>query len=1180
MVLCPEVASAIVALTKDDRDQSYVANRFRCARSTMDSLEEHEKLQSISEVETSPKSSKKLSLPGQGHQVGNSITSPMSNNNISPSLSHSSMYNKANVKHATAPRIDISRASSSSHHDSRDSSPEREILDNIDAATSKLGTGFKEDGAIDLKSSTEELDFQEPYEYRKSRDKTCSSPVPDESYLDHRKDSQCSDVVLLSISGRTSRLSSIGSQGSAKSRLSNASHLSIVSAQSAYSRCSSPHKTLLETSFCGSRTDCREGFDNTSIKGDSEEFEKLLLSSRNSNSSDVVLLESLNVSSPKQPNASIEIAGSVQKPSKSERQSEDKDPNRPKLPRKIVSKSGVEYIYIPLKGPLPIDDSEEESKVTKPKSRPSGNTLRTHRTEKSSSPNTKASSSRTKTSSPNTKASSSHAKTSKSRPVVKDSTPKPTVNVHVPQIKKEEPKYIRIKLKPDHCYDDDGKAKPNCENYYRNEDFRSIENNVIKPNTLNLPFPNEDIVQQPDDQLTCVVVKKQARSLTNTPSVSPKFNRRKLSNNKDSTPSPSVARRNSFACLFKSKDLVVSPESIGAQKHKRKNTLSGILKTPTSRSKTRSKSKDRDKSSNAPSSTESIDSKGRHKSVLSIFRSKEKQPATDNCVSGAVSKKTLAEKRGGNVNNINCTEKRSREQEKPLNSDSIRIPLHSPTYYEDENFKQWNTNSQKTEDSILVDNSDRLDKVDVVIEKVVEDKLKPEEHKRIGDEEKGISCQTVITNVEVIEEVRPNCTTTLAKNDISILRSTSEESQHIPISNSTTITISTVSTKIQSETDGVDGSIVQLEGAERIVTNPVVKKNMVIDDDLNSSESERDSVEEYVRCPKNLALQVETRSFEIEREAIVLQQDSFEDELPYVPTTLPQERSAAVPIIPVKQRCVSSIKTFSIERPRSTTPIQSSALENYCDDFVGKVKTEPKAVESCTEKIKITLPECSKTKTQKETIDGEIKPPVEETPPPLPPKGVQKSWINFEEVPERRKPPKRIQTIPSRGHIDVPEFMVKDNIVYTYVNPEECKCECHESKEKERKTTEKAGEKVGEKIGEKVSSPSYEDQCSNNAAKAQQKKHNWMNDDILHLMEERRSFKNQDQQKYQLINKEIRKKIRAAKEAWFVNQCKEVEELQKRHDTFNLHKRVKELTGVNTNRTHNLVDKDGNLIVK
>lgn len=96
---------------------------------------------------------------------------------------------------------------------------------------------------------------------------------------------------------------------------------------------------------------------------------------------------------------------------------------------------------------------------------------------------------------------------------------------------------------------------------------------------------------------------------------------------------------------------------------------------------------------------------------------------------------------------------------------------------------------------------------------------------------------------------------------------------------------------------------------------------------------------------------------------------------------------------------------------------------------------------------------------------------------------------------------------------------------------------------------------------------------------AQQKKQKWMNDDILHLMEERRTFKNQDRQKYKLIDKEIRKKIRDAKEAWFVNQCKEVEELQKRHDTFNIHKRVKELTAMNTKRSHNLVDQEGNRIL-
>lgn len=58
-----------------------------------------------------------------------------------------------------------------------------------------------------------------------------------------RKDSESSEVAaLLCISGRTSRISSVGSQGSAVSRLS---------AVSGVSRSPSPHKMLLETSFCG-----------------------------------------------------------------------------------------------------------------------------------------------------------------------------------------------------------------------------------------------------------------------------------------------------------------------------------------------------------------------------------------------------------------------------------------------------------------------------------------------------------------------------------------------------------------------------------------------------------------------------------------------------------------------------------------------------------------------------------------------------------------------------------------------------------------------------------------------------------------------------------------------------------------------------------------------------------------
>lgn len=62
------------------------------------------------------------------------------------------------------------------------------------------------------------------------------------------------------------------------------------------------------------------------------------------------------------------------------------------------------------------------------------------------------------------------------------------------------------------------------------------------------------------------------------------------------------------------------------------------------------------------------------------------------------------------------------------------------------------------------------------------------------------------------------------------------------------------------------------------------------------------------------------------------------------------------------------------------------------------------------------------------------------SPPPLPPPRQSSSrpsnWINFEEIPEKRKAPKRIQTVPRADESEAKG--------YSYVQPEECRCECHE----------------------------------------------------------------------------------------------------------------------------------------
>ena len=83
-------------------------------------------------------------------------------------------------------------------------------------------------------SSTEELDLHDPVheqdlrrEMRRSRKR--HKDFHDGTQSEHgisikiqqsereRKDSNCSEIILLNISGRTSRLSSVGSQGSAVS---------------------------------------------------------------------------------------------------------------------------------------------------------------------------------------------------------------------------------------------------------------------------------------------------------------------------------------------------------------------------------------------------------------------------------------------------------------------------------------------------------------------------------------------------------------------------------------------------------------------------------------------------------------------------------------------------------------------------------------------------------------------------------------------------------------------------------------------------------------------------------------------------------------------------------------------------------------------------------------------------
>ncbi|KAK9873776.1 hypothetical protein WA026_002133 [Henosepilachna vigintioctopunctata] len=71
----------------------------------------------------------------------------------------------------------------------------------------------------------------------------------------------------------------------------------------------------------------------------------------------------------------------------------------------------------------------------------------------------------------------------------------------------------------------------------------------------------------------------------------------------------------------------------------------------------------------------------------------------------------------------------------------------------------------------------------------------------------------------------------------------------------------------------------------------------------------------------------------------------------------------------------------------------------------------------------------------------------------------------------------------------------------------------------------------------------------------------WMTKEILNKMEYRRIAKLENNDiKFNQIHKDVRKKIRQAKEQWLTEQCPEAEKLHEMHDSFIFHKKFQEIT--------------------
>lgn len=93
-------------------------------------------------------------------------------------------------------------------------------------------------------------------------------------------------------------------------------------------------------------------------------------------------------------------------------------------------------------------------------------------------------------------------------------------------------------------------------------------------------------------------------------------------------------------------------------------------------------------------------------------------------------------------------------------------------------------------------------------------------------------------------------------------------------------------------------------------------------------------------------------------------------------------------------------------------------------------------------------------------------------------------------------------------------------------------------------------------------------------------KKEWMTEEILCMMEDRRNAKD-NKNYYNNINNEIKRAIKIAKENWFSSKCTEIESLQQKHDSFNLHKKIKEAAGLYKHKnTGFLTDNQGNIVLE
>ncbi|XP_026332446.1 uncharacterized protein LOC113239604 isoform X2 [Hyposmocoma kahamanoa] len=868
-----------------------------------------------------------------------------------------------------APRIDISRASSSSHHDSRDSSPELALFAGAPAASGELG--FREDGALDLRSSTEELAFLEG---APGGPVAVAPPIPPatDSRRHSRKDSQGSEAALLAVSGRTSRLSSVGSQCSAHSVLSGFSHVSRVSrlsVTSAASRSPSPHKMLLETSFCGPRP----------IETDPEICAAAV---------EECLLERVK--------AGATVAPRVADPPPPAGDARDR--------REVTAEVTVERAPRPAPIPAltaPVAD-DKQRKESSNRARARSRQRRDH----------------------------SQPEVYKSRNRSKD--------------------IIRIRLKPENEYDDDD-----------------------------------------DDESEGAMVDNEQGRVTRPTDLAP----RSPSPHRSPSPLPppgGVSRKSSFCSLFKSRETIASPDSPSDALRRKKSLNEG-----------RSRSKSRDRSA-PPSAAGRIRGsvlslfRTPRRSVAEVVSPNSRAASPASSTSGAQhdrSRRSTAERlkyyedsRDGIIHIPLRTPPDERpcsphEAPRPasapsapastvshppqnptqrtvLPDGSIIIPLHSPTEKVANCDVILPTVSGRSSVPTCVERSIEPERQHVERPETPTNFTRPAAETRIEstttktDLGHAAGLDSATLPVESVCAAAPTATTTTTTTTTNGDRLRRRErlvfTTHVGSSEQVFSTQFSI-TKTPSVTSEISESVPSLAEEPRLLRDthiagdePQAAGSSLSGGSVGSTEAhrwpQRDSSDEdgssdtgaRAADPPAPDASVDgggsAAVLDVEARGLVVQ-ESFEEELPYVPTTLPLERPLALPMVPVRERTSVHHATAIVERPRASlartvaaVPVAAQAPVHPSGDKLRiRLPRRPRAVSAPAP------PHTARQRTAS-TSDGGA--------------GAGRGkgeWIDFSEVPERRKQPKRIQTLPT-GSSSTEDT---GGVVFSYVEPEECRCECH-----------------------------------------------------------------------------------------------------------------------------------------